>query len=231
MTQLALELGLMDDATFDNYCDINNEMAYNCLLQMASGNGEQFAYLWGGQGVGKTHLLQATCNFANECKISAVFLPLENNTFSRNNIDRLQGLENINLVCLDNIHAIGEDSKLEEALFNLFNRLKGKQNKLIITADKPPVQLNLNLSDLKSRLSWGVVWQLHSLEDEDKLIALQARAKYRGLELDDTVGWFLLRRWSRNMSHLFMALDNLDKASLVRQRRLTVPFVKQVLNI
>ena len=230
LTQLALDVGLRDDATFENYCNINNEIAYDCIMQMAKGEGEQFTYLWGAAGVGKTHLLQATCNCANECKISAVCLPLDNSIFALST-DILQGLENINLVCLDNIQVIEQNLIWEEAFFHLFNKIRAKQNKLLITATKPPIQLDLNLSDLKSRLSWGVVWQLHALEDDEKLIALQARAKQRGLELDEVVGLFLLRRCSRKMADLFMALESLDKASLARQRRLTVPFVKQVLDI
>ena len=230
LTQLALEIGLRDDATFDSYCKINNEMAYACVVDMSQGNGEQFTYLWGGAGVGKTHLLQAVCHFASEREISAVYLPLENiiNSFD---IDKLYGLENIDLVCLDNIQVIATKAKWEEGLFHLFNNIKNNQNKLLITADRPPAQLNLNLSDLKSRLSWGVVYQLHDLEDEAKLIVLQSRAKSRGLELDCAVGRFLLRRCSRSMSYLFEVLELLDKASLAKQRKLTVPFVKQILDI
>ena len=228
--QLALEISLKDDATFDSYYKTNNEMAYACIVNIAQGKGEQFIYLWGGTGVGKTHLLQAACHFASEREISAVYLPLETiiTSFA---IDRLSGLENVDLVCLDNIQAIAARTKWEERLFHLFNNIKNNQNKLLIAADRPPMQINLDLLDLKSRLSSGVVYQLHDLEDEAKLMVLQSRAKSKGLELDYAVGRFLLRRCSRSMSHLCAALEKLDKASLAKQRKLTMPFVKQVLNI
>jgi DnaA family protein len=230
LTQLALDIGLRDDATFNSYCKVNNEMAYACVVSMAQGQGEQFTYLWGKAGVGKTHLLQAACHLASDNELPSVYLPLDSVAVTVD-IDKLQGLENINLICLDNVQAIATKSKWEEELFHLFNNIKAKQHKLLITADKPPTQLNLNLSDLKSRLSWGVVYQLHDLEDEAKLMVLQSRAKSRGLELDHAVGRFLLRRCSRNMAYLFTMLEHLDKASLAQQRKLTVPFVKQILDI
>ena len=229
-TQLALDLGLRDDATFANFCNINNELAYNALQATLAGAGDQVTYLWGEAGVGKTHLLQAACHLANDKQISAVYISLQTDRAAQHE-NILQGLENINLVCLDNIHAIAKQNNWEEAVFNLFNKLRAKQNKLLLSADKPPIQLKLGLPDLKSRLSWGVVYQLHHLRDEDKLSALKVRASQRGLELEDTVGWFLLRRYSRSMADLLGALDFLDHASLEQQRRLTVPFVKQTLGI
>jgi DnaA family protein len=89
----------------------------------------------------------------------------------------------------------------------------------------------IKLPDLKSRLAWGVVYQLHALSDEQKLDALKLRAQGRGLDLDLPVGKFLLRRCPRNMAQLFETLELLDQASLAQQRRLTIPFVKEVLGV
>ncbi len=97
--------------------------------------------------------------------------------------------------------------------------------------DVPPAQLRVKLMDLKSRLGWGVVYHLHGLSDEQKLEALRLRAQGRGLELDGSVGRFLLRRCPRDMGQLFLMLEELDQASLAEQRRLTIPFVKDVLGV
>jgi hypothetical protein len=101
----------------------------------------------------------------------------------------------------------------------------------VLAVDAPPTSLKIILPDLKSRLSWGVVYQLNSLDDDQKLAALQLRAQIRGLDLEAAVGKFLLRRFTRNMAQLFMVLEQLDQASLAEQRRLTIPFVKEVLGV
>ena len=230
LTQLALEIGLQDDMTFANYCSKTNKIAYDCIKQISQGDGEQFAYLWGEEGVGKTHLLQAACHMASIKGNSAFYLPLDTIDLSLG-ISQLQGLENISLVCLDNIHVIAKNSLWEEEIFYLFNKIKNKQNKLLITGSTLPTNIPINLSDLKSRLSWGVVYQLSPLNEENKLMVIKKRAKYRGLELDDIVGHFLMHRCSRSMHSLLDKLDLLDKASMAEQRKLTIPFVKKVLEL
>lgn len=110
------------------------------------------------------------------------------------------------------------------------NSESGK-TRLLITGDRPPRQLNLGLPDLASRLDWGQIYKLQPLSDEDKLQALQLRARLRGFELPEDVGRFLLKRLDREMRTLFMTLDQLDRASITAQRKLTIPFVKEILKL
>ena len=105
------------------------------------------------------------------------------------------------------------------------------KTRLLITGDRPPRQLNLGLPDLASRLDWGQIYKLQPLSDEDKLQALQLRARLRGFELPEDVGRFLLKRLDREMRTLFMTLDQLDRASITAQRKLTIPFVKEILKL
>ncbi|MER2890704.1 DnaA inactivator Hda, partial [Escherichia coli] len=105
------------------------------------------------------------------------------------------------------------------------------KTRLLITGDRPPRQLNLGLPDLASRLDWGQIYKLQPLSDEDKLQALQLRAKQRGFELPEDVGRFLLKRLDREMRTLFDTLDQLDRASITAQRKLTIPFVKDILKL
>ena len=97
---------------------------------------------------------------------------------------------------------------------------------LIAAADVAPAALNAALPDLQSRLIWGPVLQLAELDDAGKIAALQLRAKGRGFALPDDVAQFLMRRSVRDMTSLFVLLDRLDEASLVHQRKLTIPFVR-----
>lgn len=226
--QLPLGLMLQDDASLANYYPGSNDLAFQHVKQVASGKGEFFLYLWGSIGVGCTHLLQGACHFAVESGLSAMYLPLSNHsTFS---VSTLQGLEQLDLVCLDDVQAIAGNKEWEEALFHLFNRMREREHThLMVSSQMSPSGLNINLPDLKSRLSWGVVYHILPLNDEQKLHALKLRAKQRGLELPTEVGEYLIRRSVRSMQKLYETLEVLDKASLAAQRKLTVPFVKTVL--
>lgn len=225
--QLPLGLELRDDATFASFMSIGNQEAFAAVLKLAQGGNENFLYLWGASGSGRSHLLQACCHAASERNQAAVYFSLRD--LSSFSIDLFNGLENLDLICLDDVESIVGNSAWEEQLFHLFNRLRANGKRLLLAANLPPAQLQIKLADLKSRLTWGVVYQLHALDDEQKLIALQLRAQGRGIELEDSVGRYLLRRCARNMGQLFTTLEQLDHASLVNQRRITIPFVKEVL--
>lgn len=141
----------------------------------------------------------------------------------------LDGMEQLALVCIDNIECIAGDEEWEMAIFNLYNRItETGRTRLFITGDRPPRQLNLRLPDLASRTDWGQIYKLQPLSDEEKLLALQLRGKLRGFELPEDVGRFLLKRLDREMRTLFMTLDQLDRASITAQRKLTIPFVKEI---
>ena len=141
----------------------------------------------------------------------------------------LDGMEQLALVCIDNIECIAGDEEWEMAIFNLYNRIpETGRTRLFITGDRPPRQLNLRLPDLASRPDWGQIYKLQPLSDEEKLLALQLRGKLRGFELPEDVGRFLLKRLDREMRTLFMTLDQLDRASITAQRKLTIPFVKEI---
>lgn len=227
LAQLPLNIQLRDDATLESYYPGNNNQALGAVVQLSRGLGEKFLYLWGKEGVGRTHLLQAACHAARDVGVAAVYLPLQEANLLSPEI--VQGLENIPLVCLDDIQCISGDPIWEEAIFHLYNRIRSQNTHLLVASNTSPKNVNIHLPDLKSRLAWGVTYQLQALNDEEKLNALALRAHCRGLQLNKTVGQFLISRCPRNMHELFSTLELLDKASLAEQRRLTIPFVKQVL--
>ena len=226
-TQLPLGLGLRDDATFDNYCVGDNEHVLTSIRHLLQGTGEAYIYLWGERGVGRSHLLQACCHALETADRHAIYLPLaEHEQLSP---EMLESMEELDFVCLDDLSSVLGQRRWEEAIFHLYNRMLTTGAKLVIAADVVPSQLACIMPDLRSRLAQGLVMQVQPLDDEQKLAVLQLRAKRRGLELNDEVGRYLLRHYPRNMASLFDVLIKLDKASLVLQRKLTIPFVKSVL--
>lgn len=232
MTPIQLPLGvrLRDDATFANYYPGANAAALGYverLCEAEAGWAESLIYLWGGEGVGRSHLLQAACLRFEQRGESAVYLPLAE--VVEYGPALLDNLEQCELVCLDDLDAVAGRSDWEEALFHLFNRLRDSGRRLLLAASSSPRELPVQLADLQSRLTLALVFQLQSLSDEDKLRALQLRASRRGLHLSDEVGRFILTRGERSMSALFDLLERLDQASLQAQRKLTIPFLKETL--
>lgn len=229
INQLTLGVGLKDEATFANYDPGQNGPLIQALKNAASGAGDKVIYFCGTGGQGRTHLLQAVCHEANCQKHTAAYIPLANLVDYSPAI--LDGMESLKLVCVDDVHLIAGKTDWEEALFHTYNRIHDAGGCLVVTANVMPKSLGLTLPDLVSRLSWGVAFQLQSLTDDEKLAVLMMRAERRGMTLTDEVGKFILNHCPRHMGTLFAALDALDKASLAAQRKLTIPFVKSVLEI
>jgi DnaA family protein len=140
----------------------------------------------------------------------------------------LEGLEALSLVCIDDVDTIAGDAAWEAALFHLFNRVRERGARIVIAGSASPRALGLGLPDLATRLAWGLVFQLHPLGDEEKAQALQLRARGRGMEMPEAVARYLLQHHARDMAALFALLERLDRASLAAQRRLTVPFVREI---
>jgi DnaA family protein len=225
--QLPLGLSLPDSATFANFLPGPNVQAVAAVEQCATGTGERFVYLWGGSGTGKTHLLQAACQRAGANGDPSAYVPLSR--WSELSVAVLEGLHDLALVCLDDIQTVAGRHNWEEGLFHFFNRWRDGGGRLVVAATSRAPDLDLLLPDLKSRLSWGLTYSLRFLDDEQKIHALQLRARARGFDLADDVGRYLLRHFPRDMTALFSILDHLDDASLIAQRRLTIPFIKSVL--
>ena len=241
-TQLALPVLLPDDALFKNFTVGDNQELLTALTKLTNctydgaGEGEQNAqrnsiYLWGQGGRGKTHLLNAVCAAAGHVDLQVMYIPLRDFT-DPVHISLLHGLDDYDLVCLDDIDAVTQSAPWCLALFALYNRLTdaGKA-RLVISASRSTSAIDCALPDLRSRLQSSASFHLKKLDDDGRQHALQTHAAQRGLLLEEDVAQFMVQRLSRDMHQLMAALDSLDSESIAQQRRLTVPFVKQTLGI
>jgi len=225
-TQLPLGVRLRETATFANYYPGANQGVVDLLRDSLAADRE-FIYLWGATGSGKTHLLQAVCHLESSRAQPLAYFPLrEAAAFSA---EVLEGVEELPLVIVDDIDAVAGQAAWEQALFHLYNRIRDRDGRLIMTGSHNPTMIGVALADLRSRLAAGLVLQLRALDDHAKAEALRLQARQRGMEMPLEVAAYLLRRSPRDMTALFALLDLLDQASLAAQRRLTVPFVKEVL--
>jgi len=226
--QLPLAVQLNDNATFSDFCWNANPLLKNILLQMFAGDSERFLYIWGSVGSGKSHVLQACCQAMDVANRTSIYLPLS--LLKTWGPQVLEGMSSHDLVAFDDIDVIAGDKAWEEALFHLYNRIRDKESSMcIMSAQVSPSQSPIQLPDLHSRLTWGLVMQLQSLDDSDKVGVLQLHAKKRGFDLSTQVCHYLMNHCARNMQDLHRILNELDKASLIAQRKITIPFVKDIL--
>ena len=224
MSQLALPLKLADHAVFDSFHPAGNETAVAALERLAS-PGERGAWLWGGSGTGKTHLLQAVCASAGD---TAMYLPL--GELAAANPALVEGLEERALICVDDIDRVAGHAGWEQGLFSLYNALSEHGRTLLVASTASPREAGFALADLDSRLKQLPVFRLSALGDAERAEALRLRARHRGIELPRETASYLLKRSRRDMKSLYALLDTLDTAALSQQRRLTVPFVRAVLD-
>ena len=225
--QLPLDLSLPQGRFFKNYFPGKNDTVVQQLIEAIGQGSEQFVYLCGNPGVGKTHLLLAACHFMGQQELPASYICMRQHKEYEPAL--LEDMDAVDLLCIDNVDAVAGDERWERALFNLYNTLRDSGVPLIVSAKFVPNASSFTLQDLVSRFNWGLTIKLQELADEDKIKAMQLRANDKGIELSVDVAQYMFKRCPRDMHALFELLDRLDYQSLASQRKLTVPFVKSVI--
>ena len=228
-SQQALNLQLTQANTFDTFYAGTDPTLISVLKNVAAGVLEEpQIFLWGVPNTGKTHVLQAMCHIAGASNKRAMYLPMQE--LLEQGTRSIQNLQDMQLICVDDVHVIINNAEWETALFNFINEHRANETTLIISSQYAPTENLFTLADLNSRTVWGPVYKLTPV-DEDKLDdALAFHANVRGLELSIDVRKYLLTRYQRDVSSLVAMIEALDKASLEQQRKVTIPFLKKTLN-
>jgi DnaA-homolog protein len=224
--QIPLGVRLADRAVFASFLPAHNAEALQHLQRVARGAAAGLTWICGPAGSGKTHLLQATCAAASE-HMRAGYVPVAQ--VAPLGVGVLEGLPQMQCLCLDDVDRVVGQRDWERGIFSLLRELEDGGARLIVAAQAPPALLEWALADLGSRCAAGTVFQLRPLDEEQQHAALELRARLRGLELPDETWRWLRKRLPRDMRTLYELLDTLDEAALAAQRRLTVPFIREVL--
>ena len=226
-----LTLALFDDTNNDltDYVAGPNQLAFDALSLWLEGEAHWYLMLTGKSGTGKSHLIEAAVRALDQRSVRAMYLPLREIVEMGPEI--LDGLESIDCVAIDDIDLAAGDLRWEQALFNLFNRMQSAAARLLVSTSAAPRDCHFQLADLSSRLTAGLSCPLIDLNDEDKQIALQRRARTRGLSMPDNVARYLISHLRRDMHELTEIFERIDAASLSTGRELTVPFVRDVLGV
>ena len=224
--QLPLALRYPPDQRFEGFVAASEGVLAQ-LHALATSAGSDWLYLVGAPGVGKTHLALAACAAAESSTRRSAYLPLASAAGRLR--EALGALHHNDFIALDGLDAIAGRPDDEIALFDFHNRARDAGTAVLYTAHATPDALPLVLPDLRSRLSQCTRMALAPLDDDGRRQVLRLRAQRRGLAIDDAAIDWLLRRVDRDLSSLTALLDQLDRASLAAQRRITVPFLRQVL--
>lgn len=226
MSQLLLDIAPDRQPTLDNFVVGRNLELVSALRHALSGDSsERFFYMWGGPGSGKTHLLQACVSAARDLQQNAVY--------AQGNVPSLVLDAGVTMVAVDDVGQLGASAQngdeAQIALFDLYNQMRDNGAMLLVSGTESPLHLKLR-DDLRTRLGWGLVYQVHVLSDEEKAQALVQHAHSLGFVLAPEVTQYLLRHGRRDLPSLITVLEALDAHSLRLHRAPSVPLLKEVMN-
>lgn len=221
MRQLLLDWGAEKPQTLDTFVTGQNEELIRLLHILAARSGSQldqrFVYLWGEAGAGKTHLLRALAASVQARYIDGGAAP-----------DAFLFAPDVMYYLVDNCEKLSDDSQI--AAFNLFNQVRENGGAWVASGAMAPLALPLR-EDLRTRLGWGLIYQVRGLTDAEKIAALSQAALARGFALAPGVLPYLITHLRRDMRSLSAMLDALDRYSLETQRPITVPLLRSLLQL
>lgn len=238
--QTALDLECAPKASLGNFIATGNENLLEILteiklslqigtLKTALKAEQRMIHIWGEGGSGRSHILEAMKLLADDLNQASWMLGHD----SSDDDWREAGLvisenpQSFALLCVDDVDSLDEFA--QGALFRMHNLIRESSSQVLLTSSKvPPTNLDLR-DDLRTRLAWGLVFQMHVLSDDEKLNALEQAAQARGLQLSNDVPPWLLRHFHRDMSSLMSLMEALDAYSLETKRAVTLPLVKELL--
>jgi DnaA family protein len=219
--QLVLDLSLPAQPTLDNFvAGRNTELIQVLRGMLATKPQERFVYLWGSPGSGRSHLLKAMVDAFRQQHLSASYICCSQDS------EIASAPEPPDALAVDDVECLGGNAQI--ALFNLYNHIREGPGMLLVSGAMPPAQLKLR-EDLVTRLGWGLVFQVHGLNDEEKTQALKTHARNRGFELPQEAADYLLRHGRRDMPSLLAVLDALDNYSLRIKRPVTLPLLREIM--
>ena len=225
MKQLVLDIAPSPPPTLANFVPGRNAELLQTLENILAGlEPERFVYLWGGVGCGKSHLLQGMAGLCMGNKLSTAYFACDANT-------SFVADGEADYVMVDDVDRLNANAQI--GLFNLYNHIRDEGRALLlVSGPAAPAQLKLKArEDLVTRLGWGLVYQVHELTDEEKAKAMKSHSASRGFDLSQEVCDYLLYHGRRDLPSLMATLDALDSYSLANRRKVTVPLLRELLQV
>jgi DnaA family protein len=221
LTQLLLDLLPSQPPSFDNFVAGANDELLARLRHLAEPGCFDGLYVWGAPGCGKSHLLTAAAALAMRKR---PVLLLSGCRPASADFHAPSG----GLLIVDDIDALDDEAQI--ALFRIFNTARLIGLSLLLAGHKPPIKLKLR-EDLRTRIGQTLIYEVKTLNDEQKAAALRRHALERGFKVDDGLVRYLLSHGRRDLPSLMAVLDHLDRATLERKQHATLPLLKEALQL
>ena len=228
LPQIPFEFGNFQKIDFTSFIEGENQDLLDFLNTMTKKKKNDCLYIWGSQGTGKTHLLQAACKQADDMNSQVTYIPLKQ--YEEFDSEIFNGLGKLDLIWVDDLEFISGNLEWQQRLTLLYNEIRDNNNSIIISSTSSPKNIKIELDDLKSRLVWGQVHKIKPPNDELKIEILKRKASERSFELSESVAEFLIHRTDRDLNSLIKILDVIDHSSLAAKRKVTIPFVKKLID-
>ncbi len=224
--QLALQIQINERASLKNFFVSKNnnktiQILKNILLNL--NNGVQIFIDDLGNN-GKTYLLQAICNDFSESNNSSIYIPMKEAI----NLDPsiLEGVSELNLICIDDVDLINNRREWEIALFNLINECYEKECFLLLSGSINKLEA---IPDLVSRIKKMETLRLEAINDDELLEATQAISKNLNIEISDKNMNYLINNSKRDIKTIFRTLSQLERESLERKKSIGLNLIKEVI--
>jgi DnaA family protein len=224
--QIPLQLEPPRPDRFEDFVAGPNQHALGAVQHLLDEPGASL-FLSGPEGSGKSHLLNALCHAAREREMAAFYIALKR--LPEEAAAGLEGLQVLDLVCVDDIDRVAGNPAWEQALFRCFNEVRAAEGRLIIASRQPLASLEFGLPDLASRLAWGVRLNLQIPDDAGKLEIMRQRARTLYIEIPDDVQSYVLKHGRRDMASLLGIVEKLKDAAFAGKRKITVPLAREVI--
>lgn len=219
--QIPINFSFCNTKTLDNYISENNDHLIETLKQFANNNHGQLIYLFGDKSTGKSHLCKAVFNIIKDTKTY----------IDQHNFEILDDIDiqNINYLIIDDFEIILEKGNTEDKLFYYINEFILSKKSLLISSVKPTEQIDFSKNDLRSRLTSNLIFNIREISDDRKIEVLKKITEDIGWTIEENVCQYIMNHYQRDLFFLCNVLKSLDKNSLVLKRRVTIPFVKNII--
>jgi len=184
-------------------------------------------FIYGTKQSGKTFLLQAMCNSYSSMRKSSLYVPLKK--VMNYGVEIFESLENIDLICIDDIEQVISITEWEKEIFNLINKSLISKSRLILTSSKDLKSLSFSLPDLESRIKKIQSYELYPIDDKDIIDALKYISQFKSINLGDKEAKYLVTYSQRDISNLIQILESLDQLSMEMKRKITIPLIKEII--
>jgi DnaA family protein len=225
--QIALPLSLDRQYSFENFISDRADLIIASLKALIQGDGEAQIGLWGTTASGKTHLLNASADYARQK--SVVLQIYDAKQLLQCDANEFEGFSHCDVLAIDNLDAIAGNAEWEACFYQVINRCRDGDYRFVFAMAHRPEDVETTLDDFRSRLQWGLMLQLPSSDDIEIRQILRKRAQLIGIELAEDVISYLMTHHARNLATQMAILQRLDGASLSQQRKVTIPLIKQAL--